>query len=63
MRVISSTGSSVGFDHGMPVSDRYQGPFPFEGALHAVDIQLVSATRHLESDVGEAEGRSAMGRQ
>ena len=44
MRVISSVGSSVGYDHGMPVSDRYAGPFPFEGALHAVDIQLVSAS-------------------
>ncbi len=63
MRLISSVGSSVGYDHGMPVSDRYDGSFPFEGVLHAVDIQLLSASRHQEPDVAAAEGRSAMGRQ
>ena len=31
MRMISSIGPSVGFDHGSPVSGRYTGAYPFEG--------------------------------
>jgi hypothetical protein len=45
------------------VSDRYESAFPFEGVLHAVDIQRLRASRHLERDVAGAEGRSALGRQ
>lgn len=41
MRVISSTGHSIGADHGSPVSIRYGDAFPFEGRLHRVDIDLV----------------------
>ncbi len=63
MRVITSVGSSVGYDHGMPVSERYDGSFPFEGVLHSVDIQLAHSSRRQETDVAAAEGRSAMGRQ
>ncbi len=63
MRVISSVGSSIGYDHGMPVSDRYDHTFPFEGTLHALDITLSSRSRRHEGDVAAAEGRSAMGRQ
>jgi arylsulfatase len=61
MRVISSVGSSVAFDHGLPVSDRYDGPFPFQGTLHSVEIELVR--REQVDDVAEAESREAMGRQ
>lgn len=42
MRMISSVGVSVGYDHGSAVSTRYQAPFPFSGTLHEVEIQLVS---------------------
>ena len=42
MRVISSVGSSIGFDHGSPVSARYEAPFAFGGTLHEVVIELVS---------------------
>jgi arylsulfatase len=63
MRVVSSVGGSVGYDHGMPVSDRYESSFPFEGVLHAVDIQLLRASRDRERDVASAQGRSALGRQ
>jgi arylsulfatase len=63
MRVVSSVGSSVGHDHGMPVSDRYDGSFPFEGELRAVDIQLVSARQVEEQQVAAARERSDMGRQ
>ena len=63
MRVISSVGSSVGYDHGMPVSDRYDSAFAFEGELHAVEIRLVSGSRRQDHDVAAAEGRSELGRQ
>jgi arylsulfatase len=60
MRIISSTGSSVGLDHGSPVSDRYDGPFPFEGDLERVDIELLSPP---PADVAAAEANAAMARQ
>jgi arylsulfatase len=39
MRMISSVGPSVGYDHGSAVSDRYVAPFAFGGTLHEVVIQ------------------------
>ncbi len=42
MRMISSVGASIGYDHGSPVSRRYTGENPFEGTLHQVDVQLLS---------------------
>ncbi len=59
MRMISSVGASVGYDHGSPVSTRYDGEFPFEGRLERVDIQLLSPGRD-EAAVAE---RAAMSRQ
>ena len=60
MRVISSIGPSVGADHGSAVSDRYDAPFPYSGALHGVVVQ-VSPER--ATGVAEADARAAMGRQ
>ncbi|RVW00916.1 arylsulfatase [Rhodococcus spongiicola] len=40
MRMISSTGSSIGYDDGSAVSARYQAPFAFAGKLHELQIQL-----------------------
>lgn len=63
MRIISSLGPSVGYDHGSPVSDRYTGPFPFEGRLERVDIQLVSE-RPADATANAASAeRETMGRQ
>ena len=42
MRMISSVGTSIGYDHGSAVSQRYTGPFPFSGTLHEVVIQLLT---------------------
>ena len=39
MRMMSSVGPSVGYDHGSPVSLRYAAPFAFTGTLHEVVIQ------------------------
>ena len=53
MRMISSVGASVGYDHGSPVSTAYDGEFPFEGRLERVDIQLVSPGAADEAAVAE----------
>ncbi len=63
MRMISSTGASVGLDHGSQVSDRYSGPFPFEGTLERVDIQLQSVRPAGGDDTAETAARSSMSRQ
>jgi len=60
MRMISSLGPSVGYDHGSPVSDRYPDSFPFEGTLERVDIQLVSP---LPADTADAVARAENARQ
>ena len=59
MRMMSSVGPSVGFDHGSPVSTRYEAPYAFTGVLHVVEI--VSAGR--PPDARAAEARTEMGRQ
>lgn len=41
MLMISSVGTSIGYNHGSAVSTRYTAPFPFAGTLHRLDIQLV----------------------
>ena len=43
MRMISSVGASVGYDHGSAVSRRYRAPNPFTGTLHEIVIQLAAA--------------------
>ncbi len=60
MRMISSVGASVGYDHGSAVSSRYPGPFPFTGTLHEVEIQL--AARRAPG-TAESEARAEMSRQ
>ena len=60
MRMISSVGASLGYDHGSPVSPRYESPFPFEGTLHEVVIQL-PPTR--DADAAATVARTEMARQ
>jgi arylsulfatase len=40
MLMLSSVGASVGHDRGSAVSPDYAAPFPFEGTLDRVDIDL-----------------------
>lgn len=68
MRVISSVGSSIGYDHGSPVSARYGGPFPFGGTLRELVVQLVDRAGAegpgaRDHDTGHAEAREGMSRQ
>jgi arylsulfatase A-like enzyme len=63
MRMISSTGASVGLDHGSQVSTRYRGAFPFEGYLERVDIQLLSGRPATTGEDAETDARSTMARQ
>jgi arylsulfatase A-like enzyme len=53
MRIMSSVGPSVGYDHGSPVSGRYSAPYPFTGTLHEIVIQLLSP-RDVEAQAAEA---------
>ena len=39
MRMMSSVGSSIGYDHGSAVSPNYRAPFPFTGTLHEIVIE------------------------
>jgi arylsulfatase len=63
MRMMSSTGPSVGFDHGSPVSDLYESPFAFEGTLERVDIQLLSTRPADAAANAETDERTTMARQ
>ena len=60
MRMMSSVGPSVAFDHGSAVSQRYVAPFPFEGTLHEVEIQLLSRQ---DAEARDAEAAAEMSRQ
>ena len=53
MRMMSSVGPSIAYDHGSPVSNRYDAPFAFTGTLHDVVIQLLSL-QDLEARAAEA---------
>lgn len=60
MHMISSIGPSVGYDHGSPVSDLYDGPNPFAGVIDRIDVQLVrpgSSTAEAEVDERQTMGR------
>ncbi|MEO8267553.1 MAG: arylsulfatase [Ilumatobacteraceae bacterium] len=60
MRMISSVGSSVGYDHGSAVSSRYPAPFRFAGRLHELVIEVAQPQA---SGALEAEARAEMSRQ
>jgi arylsulfatase A-like enzyme len=60
MRMISSVGASIGYDHGSAVSRRYTAPFAFTGTLHEVVIQL--PPRRGAADAS-ATARTEMARQ
>ena len=60
MRMMSSVGPSVAYDHGSAVSNRYEAPFPFIGQLHEVVIQLLSPK---DLAAQQAEAASEMSRQ
>ncbi|MEE4383969.1 MAG: sulfatase/phosphatase domain-containing protein, partial [Pseudomonadales bacterium] len=59
MMMMSSVGASVGQDHGLPVSDRYDGAFAFGGILHQVDIEVGSRANAEDA----AQARMEMARQ
>ncbi len=60
MRMISSIGPSIGFDHGSPVSPRYEAPFPFTGTLEQIEIQLLE---QVAPDAAGVAARAEMSRQ
>ncbi len=60
MRMMSSVGPSIAYDHGSPVSNRYEAPFAFTGTLHEVVIQLLSPQ---DLEARAAEAAAGMSRQ
>jgi arylsulfatase A-like enzyme len=60
MRMMSSVGPSIGYDHGSAVSTRYAAPFAFTGKLHEVVIQLVTRD---DLAAREAHAAAEMSRQ
>ncbi|MHB8497698.1 MAG: arylsulfatase [Acidimicrobiales bacterium] len=43
MTMPSSVGPSIGYDHGSPVSERYDGHFPFTGTFERLDVTVTQA--------------------
>ncbi len=62
MRMVSSVGTSIGYDHGSPISQRYEAPFAYTGILEKVVIQLVSK-QSAEASIEAAQARAEMSRQ
>jgi arylsulfatase len=60
MRMMSSVGPSIAYDHGSAVSMRYNAPFPYSGKLHKVEIQLLSRQ---DAESRDVEAASEMSRQ
>ncbi len=60
MRMISSVGASIGFDHGSPVSELYKDSFPYSGKLEELEIQLVAREPR---DLKEVQQRSENAKQ
>jgi len=63
MRIISSVGMSIGFDHGSPVSNLYTGEFAFEGRVARIDIQLIAPSEGDAAERRTVEAREGMARQ
>ena len=59
MRMISSLGPSVGYDHGSAVSTRYAAPYEYTGDLH----EIVLESSRAKPDVASAEAKAEMNRQ
>lgn len=59
MRMMSSVGPSVGYDHGSAVSPRYRAPYPFSGTLERLEIQLLEPA----PDAADVAARTEMSRQ
>ena len=60
MRMMSSVGPSIAYDHGSAVSNRYEAPFAFTGTLHEIVIQLLSPQ---DLEARAAEAAAGMSRQ
>lgn len=63
MRMISSAGTSIGQDYGLPVSTLYSSPFSFQGHLDRVEVQLVSGRTAPSAEELATEERQTMARQ
>ncbi len=60
MRMMSSIGPSIGFDHGSAVSPRYTAPYAYTGSIHEIVIQ---SSPERFADVADADARAENARQ
>jgi arylsulfatase len=63
MRMMSSVGSSIGYDIGSAVSRMYTAPFPFAGRVHRLDVQLAAERKKEQAGNAAAAHAAEMGRQ
>ena len=63
MRMMSSVGSSIGYDIGSAVSRMYTAPFPFAGRVHRLDVQLAPERKKDQAGNAAAAHAAEMGRQ
>ena len=64
MRMISAQGMDIGRDGGSPVTDHYQGPFPFSGLLNRLIIDVPKRIpSKQQQEIRESEMKAEMGRQ
>jgi arylsulfatase len=61
--MIAQVGASVGFDDGSAVSESYAAPFPFEGTIDRIDIELVSQSRAQAAEQAAVEQQASDARQ
>lgn len=60
MRMMSSIGPSIGFDHGSAVSPRYGAPYAYTGQLREIVVQ---SSPERFADVTDADARAENARQ
>ena len=61
--LIGHTMMDIGADERSPVSDSYDAPFPFQGAINSLEIEVTPYQGQAASRVAEQRRRQAMARQ
>jgi hypothetical protein len=64
LRIISAAGMDIGRDALSPVTDDYEGEFPFTGKINKVVFDVPQRiSKKAEQDYREAEEKTEMSRQ
>ena len=60
IRILGSTGMDIGRDSLSPVSEEYDGAFPFEGEISQVAVHLAERDNTLEQSLYAMRAELAM---